>query len=88
MRDEIDAAQNELHETASVTRVTQHAVELVAGINTAVFQIDTISSTYLQPLKTFKTVVSAIIEVRFLASCNGTIRPTLFHRSIPTLGWR
>jgi len=67
VRDEIDAAQKELDGTASVPRVTQHAAKLVDGINTTVSQIDTINSTYLQPLKAFNTVVSAITDVRFLA---------------------
>ena len=67
MRDEIDPAQKELDGTASAPRVMPHAVELASGINTAVSQIDTISSTYLQPLQAFNTVVSAITNVRSLA---------------------
>ena len=61
--DKIDVSQNELDSARLVPPVAQHAVELVGGINTAVSQIDTISSTYLQPLKTFDTIVSTIANV-------------------------
>ena len=61
--DKIDVAQNELDSARLVPPVAQHAVELVGGINTAVSQIDTISSTYLQPPKTFDTIVSTIANV-------------------------
>ena len=64
MRGEIDAADKELDATAPVPRVTQHAVELVGGTNIAVSQIGTISSTYLQPFKTFNKAVGAIAHVR------------------------
>ena len=67
VRDEIDAGEKELDGTASVPRVMQHAVELVGGLNIAASQIDIISSTYLLPLKTFNTVVSALVDVRYLA---------------------
>ncbi|KIM54449.1 hypothetical protein SCLCIDRAFT_1221930 [Scleroderma citrinum Foug A] len=60
---EIDAVQEELDSARLVLPVAQHAVELVGGVNTVVSQIETISSTYLQPLKTFSTVVSTITNV-------------------------
>ncbi|KIM60031.1 hypothetical protein SCLCIDRAFT_26946 [Scleroderma citrinum Foug A] len=41
----------------------QHAAELVGEINTTTSHINTISSTYLQPLKTFNNVVSTISNV-------------------------
>ena len=61
--DKIDAAEQELDSAILVPPVAQHAVELVGGINTPVSQIDTISSTYLQPLKKFNDVVSTIANV-------------------------
>ena len=64
--DEIDAGQNVLDGTAPDPRVMQHAVELVDGLDIAASRIDTISSTYIQPLKTFNNVVSAIVIVRYL----------------------
>ena len=63
VRDEIDAAKKELD--ALVPPSTQQAVGLVGGINTTVSQIDTISSTYLEPLKAFNTVVSTIANVLY-----------------------
>ena len=59
----IAVAQQELNSAMLVPPVAQHAVGVVGGISTAVSQIDTISSTYLQPLKTFNTVVSTIANV-------------------------
>ena len=67
VHDNIDAAQKELDTAALVPSLAQHAVGLVGGINTAISQIDTISSTYLEPLKIFNTVVSAISNVQSLA---------------------
>jgi len=64
MRDEIDTVPKDLNAIAPVPRVTQHVVELVIGLNTAISQIvETISSTYLQPFKTFNKVASTIDNV-------------------------
>ncbi|KAL4075164.1 hypothetical protein V8B97DRAFT_1544571 [Scleroderma yunnanense] len=41
----------------------QHVVKFVGGIDTTVSQIDTISSTYLRPLKTFNSVVGTIANI-------------------------
>ncbi|KAL4062785.1 hypothetical protein V8B97DRAFT_2091404 [Scleroderma yunnanense] len=59
----IDAAQNELGAMALVSPPVQHAVGVVGAINTTVSQIDTISSTYLQPLKSFNIIVGAISNI-------------------------
>jgi len=63
--DKIDTAQKALGSARLVPPVAQHAVGVAGGISTAVLQIDTISSTYLQPLKIFNTVVSNIANVCF-----------------------
>lgn len=63
VHDNIDASQKELGAAALVPSLAQPAAGLVGGIDTAVSQIDTISSTYFQPLKTFNAVVSTIANV-------------------------
>ena len=85
--DKVDAAQQELDSARLVPPVAQHAVELIGGINTTVSHIDTISSTYLQPLKTFNTVVSTIANVRFLTLLGATVGMTVVRRSTLTLRW-
>ncbi|KAL4062780.1 WD40-repeat-containing domain protein [Scleroderma yunnanense] len=59
----VDAAQNELGAMALVLPPMQYAVGVVGVVNTTVSQIDTISSTYLQPLKSFNTIVGAISNI-------------------------
>ena len=87
VRDEIDAGEKELDGTASVPRVTQHAFELVGGLNIVASQMGTINSAYLLPLKTFNTVVSAIVDVRYLSfTLDQSDRHC--HRFILTFRWR
>jgi len=87
VRDEIDAAKKELDALVPPSRATQQAVGLVGGINTTVSQIDTISSTYLEPLKAFNTVVSTIANVLYHILLGATSRMTFIHRSTLTLRW-
>jgi len=63
VRDEIDAAKKELDALVPASRPTQDAVELVSEIDTTASHINTISSTYLEPLKVFNTAVSTIANV-------------------------
>jgi len=67
VRDKIDAAQKELDALVPTTsRAAQDVFDLVGGVNTStVSQIDAISSTYLEPLKAFNTVVSTIANVLY-----------------------
>ncbi|KAL4068682.1 WD40-repeat-containing domain protein [Scleroderma yunnanense] len=61
--DEVNAAQNELGTMIPVPLAAQHAVGVVGAINTTISQIDTISVTYLKPLRSFTTVVSSISNI-------------------------
>jgi len=83
----ITIAQQELNSAMLVPPVAQHTVRVVGGISTAVLQIDTISSTYLQPLKTFNTVVSTIANVWFITFLGAMVGLTFVHRSTLTLRW-
>jgi len=67
VRDKVDATQKELDALVPTTsRAAQDVVDLVGGINTStVSQIGAISSTYLEPLKAFNTVVSTIANVLY-----------------------
>ena len=86
VRDEIDAAKKQPPVPASC--VMQHATELVGGINTTISEIDTISSTYLQPLRTFNDVFSTVSNVLYRMVLGMTSRLTFIPRFIPTLRWR
>jgi len=87
LRDEIDAAKKELDALVPASRPTQGAVDLVGGINTTVSQIGTISSTYLEPLKAFNTVVGTIANVLYHILLVVTSRMTFIHRSTLILRW-
>ena len=43
------------------------SVNAIDHANTAVTVVDTTSATYLQPLKTFNTIVNTIANVSFIA---------------------
>ena len=85
--EEIDAAKRELDALVPPSRATQQAGDLVGGISTTVSQIDTISSTYLEPLKVFNTVVSTIANVLYYILLGVTSKMTFIHRSTLTLRW-
>jgi len=78
LRDEIDAAKKELDALVPASRPTQDAVDLVGGINTTASHINTISSTYLEPLKVFNTVVSTIANVLYHILLGVTSRLNLY----------
>ena len=63
LRDEIDAAGKKLNAVVPPSCATQDAVGLVGEIDTTASHINTISSTYLEPLKVFNTVVGTIANV-------------------------
>ena len=88
VRDEIDVTTQELDALVPASYVMQHAAELVGGINATASHINTISSTYLQPLKTFNNVVSAISNVLYRMFLGVTRRLTFIRRSTLTLRWR
>jgi len=88
LRDEIDAAGKKLDAVVPPSRATQDAVGLVGEIDTTASHINTISSTYLEPLKVFNTVVSTIANVLYHILLGVTSRLTFIHRSTLTLRWR
>ncbi|KAI6002215.1 hypothetical protein F5J12DRAFT_894288 [Pisolithus orientalis] len=61
---EVDAAQQALGRTMPIPLTGQTATELVAQADTAAESISNPSNTYLQPLKTFNSVVTTIAQVR------------------------
>ncbi|KAI6147837.1 hypothetical protein BKA82DRAFT_33971, partial [Pisolithus tinctorius] len=60
---EVDTAQQALNGMTSIPGIGQTATELVAQADTAVANIQNFSNTYLQPLKTFNSVVTTIAQV-------------------------
>lgn len=77
-----------VHGNIDAALVAQHAVRLVSEINITVSQINTISSTYLQPLKTFSAVVSTIANVRFPAFRSVALRLRGVYSPTLILRWR
>ncbi|KIO05784.1 hypothetical protein M404DRAFT_25077 [Pisolithus tinctorius Marx 270] len=60
---EVDAAQQALDGMTSIPGKGQTATELVAQADIAVASIQNFSNTYLQPLKTFNSVVTTIAQI-------------------------
>ena len=66
---------------------TRHAMHAIGTTKTAIVHLDTISSTYLQPLHAFNTVVTGIANVR-VQNTDLLFRSTIMHRSTHTPKWR
>ena len=59
-------AQKKLSDINSIPRAAGTGVNAIDHANTAMTNLDTINATYLQPLKTFNTVVNTIANVSFV----------------------
>jgi len=64
---DIQDAEKKLSDINSIPRTVEIGVNATDCANTALTGLDTINATYLQPLKTFNTVVNAIANVSFAA---------------------
>jgi len=51
----------------SIPGAAETSVNTIDHVNTAMTIVDTTSATYLQPLKTFNTVINTIANVSFIA---------------------
>ena len=71
VKDIQDAEQN-ISNIEPISGTAESTVIAIGSANTAMVQIDSISSTYLQPLSIFNAVVTGIANVR-LANQNGPI---------------
>jgi len=60
-------AEKKLLDINSIPGAAGTGVNAIDHANTAVTIVDTTSATYLQPLKTFNTVVNIIANVGFVA---------------------
>ena len=63
----IKDAEKKLSDINSIPGAAQTGVNAIDHANTAMIVVDTINTTYLQPLKTFNTVVNTIANVSFVA---------------------
>ena len=61
-------AQKKLSDINSIPGPAGTGVGAINGANTAMTGLDTIDATYLQPLKTFNTVVNGIANASFVPS--------------------
>ena len=60
-------AQKKLSDINSIPGPAGTGVNAIDHANTAMTDLNTIDATYLQPLKTFNTVVNGIANVSFVA---------------------
>jgi len=63
----IKDAEKKLLNINSIPGAAGTGVNAIDHANTAVTVVDTINATYLQPLKTFNTIVNTIANVSFVA---------------------
>ena len=69
---DIQNAEQSISHVKSISGAAESTVIAIGSANTAMVQIDSISSTYLQPLSIFNVVVTGIANVR-LSNNNGPI---------------
>ena len=62
---DIQEAENMIFKVESISGPVDTTVNAIGYANTALAQLDTFNSTYLQPLSTFNKVVMGIANVRF-----------------------
>ena len=60
----IQDAEEKISNVKRISVPLETAVNVIGSANTAMIQLDTISSTYLQPLNIFNAVVTGIADVR------------------------
>ncbi|KAI6167685.1 hypothetical protein EDD17DRAFT_1892968, partial [Pisolithus thermaeus] len=60
---ELDTAQEALGRMMTIPHVGQTAIDLVTQADSAVANIQTFNSTYLQPLKVFSSIVNTVAQV-------------------------
>jgi len=63
----IKDAEKKLLNINSIPGAAETGVNAIDHANTAMTVVDTTSATYLQPLKTFNTIVNTIANVSFVA---------------------
>jgi len=66
MLSDIQDAQKKLSDINSIPGATEIGVNAIDHANTTMTGLDTINATYLQPLKTFNTVVNTLANVCFV----------------------
>ena len=59
--------QKKLSDNNPIPGAAENGANAIDHANTAMSVLDTINATYLQPLKTFDTVVNGIANVSFVA---------------------
>ena len=60
----IQDAERNISNVRSIPDLVETTVNAVGSVNTAMSQLDTVNSTYLQPLSSFNAVVNGIANVR------------------------
>ena len=63
----IKDAEKKLSDINSIPGAAQTGVNAIDHANTAMTVVDTINATYLQPLKTFNTIINTIANISFIA---------------------
>ena len=63
----IKDAEKKLLDINPIPGAAGTGVNTINHANTAVAVVDTINATYLQPLKTFNTIINTIANISFIA---------------------
>lgn len=61
---DIQHAQESISTLKPISGPMQTTVDAIGSVKTVAAQVDTISSTYLEPLRVFNTIVTGIANVR------------------------
>ena len=85
--EDIQGTEKNMFNMNSISARAETAVNVVGTANTAIVHLDTISSTYLQPLHTFNAVVTGIANVR-VENNDVLFGSTIMHRSTHMPKWR
>ena len=84
---DIKGSEKNMSNINPISGRAETAVNAIGTANTAIVHLDTISSTYLQPLHAFNVVVTSIADVR-VENNDVLFGSTIMHRSIHTPKWR
>ena len=68
IKNDIQEAVNKISNVQSISRPVESTINTIEVANTVATQLDTINSTYLQPLRIFNTVVIGIANVCLLTN--------------------
>ncbi|KAI6115586.1 hypothetical protein EV401DRAFT_2073378 [Pisolithus croceorrhizus] len=76
--EDVDATRRAFDDITPISSTGQAAVKLVAQADTRVISAQSLSDTYLKPLKIFNTVVTGFVEAFFFLLPSSTVWPNVY----------